>query len=102
MSKLVMFYAEVDAVDALPELDEDREIILILVKQADEEENNFLNARRIAETAGWENVEVTQAGVVDPDIDDNEVIFLAKQSAMQFGYAILRYSDIISGEDAAD
>lgn len=97
MSKLVMFYAEVDAVEAPIDMDEDREIILILVKQADHEENNFLNARRIAEAAGWQNVEVTQAGVVSPDIDDNETIYLAKQSAMQFGYAILRYSDIFSG-----
>jgi hypothetical protein len=102
MSKLVMFYAEVDAIEAPIDLDEDREIILILVKQADHEENNFLNARRIAESAGWQNVEVTQAGVVDPDIDDNETIYLAKQSAMQFDYAILRYSDIISGQEAED
>ena len=102
MSKLVMFYAEVDAIEAPIDLDEDREIILILVKQADHEENNFLNARRIAEAAGWKHVEVTQAGVVDPDIDDNQVIYLAKQSAMQYGYAILRYSDIISGEENND
>jgi hypothetical protein len=98
MSKLVMFYAEVDAVEAPVDPDEDREVILILVKQADDEENNFLNARRIAEAAGWENVEVTQAGVVNPNVDDNQAIYLAKQSAMQFGYAILRYSDVIEGQ----
>ncbi|MBD3670150.1 MAG: hypothetical protein HUJ29_05190 [Gammaproteobacteria bacterium] len=99
MSKLVMFYAEVDAIDDAEIDDEDREVILILVKQASDENNNFLNARRIAEQAGWHNVEVTQAGVVDPDIDDNEAVYLAKQSAMQFGYAILRYNDIFSQDD---
>jgi len=100
MSKLVMFYAEVDAVDEVSDPEEDREVILVLVKQADDEENNFLNARRIAEDAGWENVEVTQAGVVNPEVDDNEAIYLAKQSAMQFGYAILRYSDIFQGQES--
>lgn len=98
MSKLVMFYAEVDAVEIV-DADEDREVILIMVKQATDEENNFLNARRLAEEAGWENVEVTQAGVVDPDIDDNEAIYLAKQSAMEFGHAILRYRDIFPLQD---
>lgn len=94
MNKLVMFYAQGVPYDLEEFGDEDNEFLLILLKQPMDEENNFLAAQHIAEEAGWQEVIVREAGIVDQEINDNEFIYLAKQSAWQYGSYIIRYRDI--------
>ena len=96
--KLVMFYAQGVPYDLDNFSDDDREFLLILLKQKIDEENNFLAARHIAEDAGWKEVVVREAGIVDHEINDQDFIYLAKQSAWQYGSYIIRYHDIFPNQ----
>jgi len=99
INKLVMFYAQGVPYDMDHFSDEDNEFLLILLKQPKDEENNFLAARRIAEEAGWKEVIVREAGIVDHTMNDHDYIFMAKQSAWEFGSYIVRYRDIFPDQD---
>lgn len=99
INKLVMFYAQGIPYEMDNFSDEDKEFLLVLLKQSLNEENNFLAARRIAEEAGWKEVIVREAGVVDHTLNDHDFIYQAKQSAWEFGSYIVRYRDIFPNSD---
>ena len=94
-----MFYAQGVPYDLEHYLDTDKEFLLVLLKQPMYEENNFLAAQRIAEEAGWKDVIVREAGIVDHAINDHDFIYLAKQSAWEYGSYIVRYRDIFPDQD---
>ena len=94
-----MFYAQGVPYEMDNFTDEDNEFLLILLKQPKDEENNFLAAQRIAEEAGWKEVIVREAGIVDHTMNDHDYIFMAKQSAWEFGSYIVRYRDIFPDQD---
>lgn len=99
INKLVMFYAQGVPYDLEIFDDSDKEFLLILLKQPKDEENNFLAAQRIAEDAGWKEVIVREAGIVDQTMNDHDYIYMAKQSAWEFGSYIVRYRDIFPDQD---
>ena len=96
-----MFYAQGIPYEMDNFSDEDKEFLLVLLKQPLNEENNFLAARRIAEEAGWKEVIVREAGVVDHALNDHDLIYMAKQSAWEYGSYIVRYRDIFPDHDPA-
>ena len=99
LNKLVMFYAQGVPYDMERFTDDDKEFLLVLLKQRKDEENNFLAAQKIAEEAGWKEVIVREAGLVDHTINDHDYIYLAKQSAWEYGSYIVRYRDIFPDQD---